>query len=77
MERKYISAVIPLTKAEITAKEFNKSLKNSENAYQHLVLNAIWNMFRINKHLSASRLFNLKPLETSLLVKRGKSENRS
>ena len=59
-----IEQSIPLTKAEITAKEFNKSLKNSENAYQHLVLNAIWNMFRINKHLSASRLFNLKPLET-------------
>lgn len=55
---------IPLAKAEGTAKDLNKLLKGSDNAYCRFVINAIWNMFRRNKHLAASKLINFKPLET-------------
>lgn len=55
---------IPLAKAEGTAKDLNKLLKCSDNAYCRFVINAIWNMFRRNKHLAASKLINFKPLET-------------
>lgn len=55
---------IPLAKAEGTAKDLNKLLKGTENAFCHFVINAIWNMFRRNKHLAASKLINFKPLET-------------
>lgn len=55
---------IPLIKAESIAKDFSKQIKGSTNAFYSLLLCAIWNVFRIDKHLSASRLFNLKPLET-------------
>ena len=55
---------IPLAKAEGTAKDLNKLLKGSENAYCRFVANAIWNMFRRNKHLVASKLIDFKPLET-------------
>lgn len=55
---------IPLAKAEGTAKDLNKLLKGTENAYCRFVVNAVWNMFRRNKHLAASKLINFKPLET-------------
>lgn len=55
---------IPLNKAESVANDFSKQIKGSANAFYSLLLCAIWNVFRIDKHLSASRLFNLKPLET-------------
>ena len=55
---------IPLVKAESVAKDFSKQIKSSINAFYSLLLCTIWNVFRIDKHLSASRLFNLKPLET-------------
>lgn len=55
---------IPLAKAEGTAKDLNKLLKGSDNAYCSFVVNAIWNMFRKNKHLAAGKLIDFKPLET-------------
>lgn len=55
---------IPLAKAEGTAKDLNKLLKSTDNAYCRFVINAIWNMFRRNKHLAASKLIDFKPLET-------------
>lgn len=55
---------IPLAKAEGTAKDLNKLLKGTDNAYCRFVINAIWNMFRRNKHLAAGKLIDFKPLET-------------
>lgn len=55
---------IPLAKAEGTAKDLNKLIKGTDNAYCRFVINAIWNMFRRNKHLAARPLINLRPLET-------------
>lgn len=55
---------IPLAKADGTAKDLNKLLKGTDNAYCRFVINAIWNMFRRNKHLAASKLIDFKPLET-------------
>lgn len=55
---------IPLVKAESVAKDFSKQINGSTDAFYILLLCNIWNVFRIDKHLSASRLFNLKPLET-------------
>ena len=55
---------IPLAKAEGTAKNLNKLLKGTNNAYCSFVVNAIWNMFRRNKHLAVSKLIDFKPLET-------------
>lgn len=55
---------IPLIKSESVAKDFSKQIKGSINVFYSLLLCAIWNVFRIDKHLSARRLFNLKPLET-------------
>lgn len=59
-----IGQSIPLAKAESAAKNLNKLLKSTDNAFCHFVINAIWNMFRRNKHLAASKLINFKPLET-------------
>ena len=59
-----IGQSIPLAKAEGTAKDLNKMLKVTDNAYCRFVINAIWNMFRRNKHLAAGKLINFKPLET-------------
>ena len=55
---------IPLAKADGTAKGLNKLLKGTDNAYCRFVVNAIWNMFRRNKHLAAGKLIDFKPLET-------------
>lgn len=55
---------IPLAKAEGTAKDLNKLLKGTDNAYCRFVVNAVWNMFRRNKHLSAGKFIDFKPLET-------------
>lgn len=59
-----IGQSIPLSKAEATSKDFNILMKSTENTYYTLILNAVWNMYRVDKHLSASRLFNMRPLET-------------
>ncbi|MGN0596267.1 MAG: hypothetical protein ACI4J1_02925 [Ruminiclostridium sp.] len=59
-----IGQSIPLAKAESVAKDLNKLLKGTDNAYCLFVIIAMWNMLRRNKHLAASKLINFKPLET-------------
>lgn len=59
-----IGQSIPLAKAESVAKDLNKLLKGTDNAYYRFVIIAIWNMFRRNKHLAAGKLIDFKPLET-------------
>ena len=59
-----IGQSIPLAKAESVAKDLNKLLKGTDNAYCRFVIIAMWNMFRRNKHLAAGKLIDFKPLET-------------